>query len=456
MKPYRIVLFIVAVFVLLGTVGAAIPDGGVKLGRLKLDFPSIEDLMVVKIEEPEPVLSPEELLAQRMAAIIEAQRNDYLEFFRTNPARFHFPDDSVELFDSFFASLDEAMEHPMRIIHYGDSQIEEDRVTGTIRNRLQERFGGGGPGLLPLRSSYYNLSVSVSSSSEPERHMVYGSADMRGEDNRYGVMGQSFHFDTTVTATVSPVKSNDGPSRYFNRLTILSSGEKSSYTYKGTKKKLDASKSVRTVRFSLPDSSSKVTFSFSGDQTIYGVMLDNDKGVRMDNVAMRGCSGTIFRSIDPEQLKDYYSKENVRMIILQYGGNTVPYLKNDKSISQYRANIEKQINYLHKLAPNAAILFIGPSDMSTKIDGKMQTYPHLSVIVDSLKTAANNAGAAFWDMFNAMGGEGSMKRWVESKPALASSDYVHFTQRGADQMSNMLYQSLMLYYDYYVWRKENE
>ena len=152
--------------------------------------------------------------------------------------------------------------------------------------------------------------------------------------------------------------------------------------------------------------------------------------------------------------KEVGVKEKVRLIILQYGGNTMPYMKTDKSISQYRVSIEKQINHIRSQAPDAKILFIGPSDMSTNIQGKMQTYPHLPTMVDSLRTAANNAGAAYWDMYAAMGGSGSMAKWVKEVPALAGSDYIHFTPLGAEKMGGMLYESLMLYYEYYKLRKK--
>ena len=52
-------------------------------------------------------------------------------------------------------------------------------------------------------------------------------------------------------------------------------------------------------------------------------------------------------------------------------------------------------------------------------------------------------------MYAAMGGQGSMARWVKQSPPLAGPDYVHFTPRGADRMGDMLYEALMLYYEYY-------
>ncbi|MBO4743727.1 MAG: hypothetical protein J5533_08855, partial [Bacteroidales bacterium] len=121
-----------------------------------------------------------------------------------------------------------------------------------------------------------------------------------------------------------------------------------------------------------------------------------------------------------------------------------------------KEQLKQQIAYLHELMPGAAILFVGPSDMSTSVRGKMQTYPHLPMMVDSLRAAANESGAAFWDMYSAMGGENSMVSWVKARPALAGSDYVHFTPKGAEAIGNLLLESLMLYYDYYKWRKDGK
>ena len=453
MKAYKILLFILSVMVILGLMCSFFPREGVQIGSISLEFPSIEEILTGDDDIPEAE-DPEVVLARRMEAIKEAKKNDFLKYFADDPARIYFPEDRIEYLDPLFAALEGAMEKPVRIMHYGDSQIEEDRISSVLRDSLQTMFGGGGPGLVPVREKYYSLSISESSTAEPERYMVYGSADLRAGNNRYGVMGQKFHFDTTVTTSFFPIKSNDGPSRYFNRITLLSSGGAISVSCKGKNQRLEASDAVRHVTFELPDSTTRASITFSGSHDVYGIMLDNDKGVSLDNIAMRGCSGTIFTGISSAQLKDYFTAGNVRLIILQYGGNTVPYMKTEESVSQYRASIERQIQHLKKQAPDAAVLFIGPSDMATNIQGKMQTYKQLPMIVDSLKAAANNAGAAFWDMYSAMGGEGSMVKWVHNTPPLAGSDHVHFTPKGAEEMGGILFESLMLYYDYYKLRKD--
>ena len=446
MKAHGVLLFILSVIAVLALLCTVFPEEGIKAGPFTLQFPALADVLAGSEPEGE---SPEELLEKRMAAIREARMNDYLAYFENDPARIWFPDGDLAYFNAFFAALDDAGQRRMRIVHYGDSQIEEDRISRVLRDSLQTRFGGGGPGLLPVLDEYYNLSISEASSAEPRRYMAYGPAEMRGAAGRYGVMARKSHFDTTATTTFFPEKDNDAPSRWFNRLTLLSSGSDLYVRCQGVTQEAEASADIRHIRFELADSTQRVSITHSGSHDVYGIMLDRENGVAVDNIPMRGCSGTIFTALKADQLEDYYTTENVRLIILQFGGNSVPYTRTDKQISGYCEDIARQITYLKRLAPQARILFISPSDMSTNIQGKMQTYKHLPAMVDSLRVTANRSGAAFWDMYAAMGGQGSMARWVKQSPPLAGPDYIHFTPRGADRMGDMLYEALMLYYEYY-------
>ena len=63
----------------------------------------------------------------------------------------------------FYQALDSTKMHPVRVVHYGDSQLEEDRMTMTLRRALQGRYGGKGVGLLPLHQTIPMRTVSQSS-----------------------------------------------------------------------------------------------------------------------------------------------------------------------------------------------------------------------------------------------------------------------------------------------------
>ena len=164
MKAYGVLLFILSVIAVLALLCTVFPEEGIKAGPFTLQFPALADVLAGSEPEGE---SPEELLEKRMAAIREARMNDYLAYFENDPARIWFPDGDLTYFNSFFAALDDAGQRRMRIVHYGDSQIEEDRISRVLRDSLQTRFGGGGPGLLPVLDEYYNLSISEASSAAP-------------------------------------------------------------------------------------------------------------------------------------------------------------------------------------------------------------------------------------------------------------------------------------------------
>ena len=147
---------------------------------------------------------------------------------------------------------------------------------------------------------------------------------------------------------------------------------------------------------------------------------------------------------------------NVRMILLEFGGNATPYVNSDESVSDYKQMIARQIRYLKSHYPKAQILLIGPADMSMKIDGELQTYPFLEEIVNAMEEAALENDAYFWNMYQVMGGRNSMVKWVEHQPAWAASDYIHFTESGANKIASFFVQSFMNYYEYYQFLRRNK
>ena len=50
---------------------------------------------------------------------------------------------------------------------------------------------------------------------------------------------------------------------------------------------------------------------------------------------------------------------------------------------------------------------------------------------------------AFWNLFQAMGGEGSMVEMVNSKPSMANYYYTHINFRGGKHIAGLLFEALM-------------
>jgi lysophospholipase L1-like esterase len=218
-------------------------------------------------------------------------------------------------------------------------------------------------------------------------------------------------------------------------------------------KTLAASDSVTLITWELPANVKRGSIDLRGNAEIYAVLLDGEPGVAIDNVALRGCTGTIFTRINEATLKQSFELLGTRLIIMQFGGNRMPGISNSKNITTYMAELEKQIDYMKRVAPKATLLFIGPADMGKSYNGKMGTWKGLPELNDSLRIMALRNNVAYWDMFNVMGGEGSMAQWVKHKPALAGPDHVHFTFRGAQEIGSDLAKSFTTYYDFYKLRQ---
>ena len=76
---------------------------------------------------------------------------------------------------------------------------------------------------------------------------------------------------------------------------------------------------------------------------------------------------------------------------------------------------------------------------------------------DSLPAAlAAETGVAFWNMFEAMGGEGSMVEMVNHKPQMANYDYTHINFRGGKHIAGLLFETLMYGKEQYEKRKAYE
>ena len=58
-------------------------------------------------------------------------------------------------------------------------------------------------------------------------------------------------------------------------------------------------------------------------------------------------------------------------------------------------------------------------------------------------TLANDAGFDFFNLYNAMGGEGTMIKWVNENPSFANKDYTHANFRGAKKLADIIFNALI-------------
>lgn len=408
-----------------------------------------------------------ELIVQRKWVDVDSMRSaeKYLQ-------PIEFKDGNAQVIYSFFEALEKAeyKKDQTHVFHYGDSQLEGDRITSYVRDRLQKRFGGYGLGMVPAS---HNNQVKLLRHETSDNWWWYPSFFKSGEDGQNNLYGALTSYATYTPYPTDSSLANAEIQKAWVNLDVSKSIFNNAKKFKQFKlfygpvydavrftfpirdttftEYLKGKKKLNVVRLDFNEQLKDIRLEFESkiSPQIYGVSLGAPYGVYVNNIAMRGSSGTVFRKTDAELFGMMHEELNTSLIILQFGGNVMPYLRDEEHARQYGYGFQKEIEWIKNAAPGVSVIVIGPSDMSQKVDDYYETYPLLESVRDALKKAAFNAGAGYWDMYEAMGGKNSMPSWVDADPALAVTDYTHFTPRGARIISEFFYKALILEYESY-------
>ncbi|MFZ4402193.1 MAG: hypothetical protein ACOYO1_19335 [Bacteroidales bacterium] len=406
----------------------------------------------------------------------KASRNALLQ----NIHKIEYPNNDISILYPIFQSLYKLKDANdlIRILHYGDSQIEGDRITGFLRYKLQAKFGGNGLGLMQLVNATPSASLNESVSDNCVKYSLIGKSVSKIGHSRYGAMlgfarfspavrdsssDDSSHFQGSIYIS----KSNQGyaNTRDFQKLRLFYGYNKKEVRLNLLANKevistetLPSNKDLNVFEYDFKNAPSSLTLQLKGKDSpdIYGFALDANKGIAVDNIPLRGSSGYGFAQMNFDFLKKFYELLNVKLVIMQFGVNAVP--ENEKTIvpdySYYERGFYNQLKTIKATDKNICIIVIGISDRSRKSGDSYETNPNIEKIRKAQKNAAFKAGCAYWDLFEAMGGENSMPSWVFATPALANKDFTHFNEKGARMVAEMFYNALI--YDYLQYVKLSE
>lgn len=477
MKPYQVLLFVGGTFSLLFCISLLMPEDGIGLNsEYRLKFVNAGDLFTPDTsqyadisqiissssaisEEPEFEDQPGKIIENIVDTILPADPDSLLRLTQA----IEYPEGQKELLYSLFRKLKTASggKEMIRILHYGDSQIEADRMTSLLRNKMQKTFGGGGSGMVapvPLYGNY--LSLRQSQSPGWNRYTGFANQDSSLGHQRYGALFTFARYSVsdsldegTAWLSFEQAKAGYALARNYNRVSLFMKGN-----CPGAKVKVlaedtliselifeDTSRlEVLGARLEQVPARLSIEFNGSCSPDVYGLSFDRIPGVAVDNIPLRGSSGLVFSQVDHEFLGSMYSEMNIGLILLQFGGNVVPHFTD--SYEYYKRLLKREVEILKRICPKTPVIFIGPSDMSLKENGRYVTYPNLEKVRNAVRDAALESGCGFWDMYEAMGGINSMPSWVSADPPLAISDYVHFNPKGARIIAEMFFNSFMAEY----------
>jgi hypothetical protein len=341
----------------------------------------------------------------------------------------------------------DSLNRPVRIAFFGDSFTEADILTADLREMLQQRFGGCGVGWVNITSTTNGFRPTV-------RHAYHGwqtyvvTDEVGFERKKQGINGHYFipspgaYIDLSgQTKYASRLDTCEQSTIFFYNKGSLSLTAQVNRTEE-TKETFDASDELQ--KMSVRGRIGKVRWRVNrADQALFfGATMDDVRGMTVDNFSLRSSSGISLRYIPEKTLKDFNEQRPYDLIILQYGLNVLT--SGGGNYDSYYKSMTLTIEHLKTCFPQAGVLLMSVGDRDRKSSaGEIRTMSGVKELIRYQQNLAAETHIAFWNLFEAMGGEGSMAKLVKAKPAMANYDFTHINFKGGKHLAKLLYETLV-------------
>lgn len=341
---------------------------------------------------------------------------------------------AVENFGENIAPLQQAFQQKsLHIVQFGDSHTAGDYFTEQLRKRLQEDIGIGGIGFV------YPAKINGQRNARHDYRNVQG---WNVSNSRFQQQGDYALGGITATAT-QDAATFTLTSQNYSGLTqdarVLLKGEK------GQTLSIQDSNGTRQVQLNrsgwqtLPTSINlPATLTAPKQLSLAGIWLDATQGGTVSAIGINGATQDYWQRWRQNVAQDL-SDSKADLVILAYGTNEAF----QSQLDQYQINVQQTISKIRQGLPNASILIVNAPESLKNTDGECGTRANnLDLVQSQLRRIAQQNKTLYWEWQTAMGGECSMKSWINK--GLAVKDGVHFTRAGYEQAADDLYQNLKL------------
>ena len=407
----------------------------------------------------------------------------------------------VRIMDHFYAALSETGNRLVRIAYFGDSYIEGDILTAYLRDKLQAVFGGCGVGFVDIDSETAGFRTTIGAKAKGwiahnanDEHKKDFKAELQGINGRYyiptatatlelkcipGKLGprlakaevatvyytagsglqlmaavndeelqslvsasgtptiseevrtvHGMHIDTVYTVkpdSQHPLGEYTLDTTYTEQDIVVSTGEQE----QGNIAHQSLHGDIRRFRLSVTSGQSS---------RFYGVALDGKTGIAVDNFSMRAANGWKLLDIPEATLRAFDRQRPYDLIVLQYGLNVA----NNKQVDYnwYVRRMKQAIEHIKQAFPRAGILLVSVADRDERgSDGQWHTMRGIRELVQFQRKLAADTHVAFWNLYEAMGGDGSLAAMVSEHQA--NLDYTHINFQGGKHLASILFDVLI-------------
>ena len=328
----------------------------------------------------------------------------------------------------------------IHIVQFGDSHTAADVMTGTLRTQLQNKLGNGGMGWgMPM---YFSGQRLVRYGYDNNGWQPISSRQQRDHNYTLGGLIAVPKFNG-ATLTIKSKQSELSQKIKVNLRQAATDGKFLGRDAQGHQFELEVpikDNTWQTVEFvaQLPFT---ITASNAERSAIGGWWAKNQNG-RGAVVSALGINGAELsywnrwndgwqqnlKSISPE------------LIILAYGTNEA--FNDNIDVEKYKKLLISKVDQIRVASPDTAIMIVSAPESLKNIAGQCGIRPiKLTAIQNVQYQVAQQKHTLYWNWQQAMGGECSMKSWINQ--GLGRKDGVHFSEAGYQKLGQALAEDLL-------------
>lgn len=347
-----------------------------------------------------------------------------------------------------------------QLVQIGDSHIQPDIMTAQLRNRMQDKWGNGGRGLIAA----FNLAKT----NEPRDYILkagtrvkdYSRMMSRNWTTDMGMTGVAVRFDTAYTELYVKAKV-DGDQ--FSRITLLHA-PKGGYETASVGGEILFAKELSpwAQMFQLKGLTDTLTLGVPCPSDFYGAILTNDRrGVMVHSIGNNGATYSTYCKV-----ADFGQQLQVlqpQLVIISLGTNEAA--GNPTGMETY---ITRLITDIRRHNPKAKFLLTTPMEFQrrtshkvaekVKVGGGRRKKARYKTVYKTVTSYVANSNAervrqmildygrqhkiATWDLYAVAGGRGASSKWIAAG-LMNPNDHLHQLEAGYELQGMLLADALM-------------
>jgi lysophospholipase L1-like esterase len=366
--------------------------------------------------------------------------------------------------DAFYGALERLASgrdrKSVHIVHYGDSILATDEISGHVRRILQTRFGDGGHGFVLLGKPwrwYHHLDVEHGASGDWRARPLTSDPLT---DGMYGLGGVAFESRARAASAWAGTATEGALGRRVASFDVSYLEQPGGGTFDvlvdgAVVATVDSRGAVRRTvhrRIDVKPGPARITVRLKGDGGVvrlFGVALDSGQpGVVHDSLAINGARATVLARFDEAHWKAELAARDPDLVVLMFGANEG---HNEwLSLPEVSRDMGRVIGIIKAGVPRSSCLVVGALDQAKKDEnGDLVSRSMPARLSKVQREVALASGCAFFDTFTAMGGKNSMAHWYNT--GLGGGDLIHPTEQGARRIGTWLAEALLFGFE--EWKK---